>query len=70
MPNEVSSDGVLMPLSVALKVCFPYGGVKKTTMLAAIRSGKLECSKVDKAYMVTEADIQNWIEKCRIPAKM
>lgn len=69
MPDEVSNDTVLMPLSVALKTCFPYGGVYKSTMLTAIRQGKLDCTKVGRSYMVTNADIQNWTEKCRIPTK-
>lgn len=69
MPDEVSNNTVLMPLSVALETCFPYGGVHKSTMLSAIRAGKLECTKVGRSYMVTEADIQNWTEKCRVTPK-
>lgn len=68
MSKEVSND-VLMPLSVALKTFFPHGGVYRSTMLAAIRSGKLECSKVGKSYMVTEANIHSWTEKCRVSPK-
>lgn len=54
-----------MPLAVATRTCFPHGGVTKSTLLAAIRAGRLGFEKVGNRYMVTEADIEKWREKCR-----
>ncbi len=42
-----------MPLDTALTICFPHGGVQKSTMLKAIRQGKLNCSRLGRVYLVT-----------------
>ena len=54
-----------MRLADAAKHCFPMGGVTKHTLLAAIRDGALGYIQIGKAYYVTEADIQDWLNKCR-----
>lgn len=58
-----------MPLDVAVRVCFPHGGITKSTLLAAIRKGALGFEKVGRTYLVTAADIAAWREKCREEAK-
>ena len=58
-----------MPLHVAAQICFPHGGVTKSTLLAAIRAGSLTYAKVGNRYLVTEADIEGWMKQCRIQAK-
>lgn len=55
-----------MPLSVALNVCFPHGGVQKSTLMKAIGQGKLKCFRLGRSYMVTETDIKDWIESCHV----
>jgi excisionase family DNA binding protein len=54
-----------MPLSVAVRLCFPHGGATKSTLLAAIRDGKLAYEQVGNRYLVTETDIEAWRETCR-----
>lgn len=58
-----------MRLADAAKLFFPHGGVTKHTLLAAIRNEKLEFIQIGKAYYVTEADIQDWLGKCRARKK-
>lgn len=54
-----------MPLDAAVQEFFPHGGATKSTLLAACRKGALAYAKIGNRYLVTEADIQGWIEKCR-----
>ena len=42
-----------MPLNIALQNHFPHGGVSISTMLKAIRQGKLNCSRLGRVYLVT-----------------
>lgn len=58
-----------MPLAEAVRICFPFGGVTKSTLLAAIRSGVLDFERIGRAYFVTEANVMKWREKCRGVAK-
>ncbi len=44
---------VPMPLSTAIALHFPHGGVSISTMLKAIRQGKLNCSRLGRVYLVT-----------------
>lgn len=55
-----------MPLQVAVETCFPHGGVTKSTLLAEIRRGRLGYEKIGKTYMVTETDIEQWRQSCRV----
>jgi hypothetical protein len=54
-----------MPLAVAVKRCFPHGGVTKSTLLAAIGAGALDFEKIGNAYFVTDADVEKWRKSCR-----
>ena len=58
-----------MPLDAALRHCFPFAGVTKSTLLDAIRQGKLNCSRLGRGYFVTEAAVQDWITSCRVEKK-
>jgi len=55
-----------MPLDQAVALCFPYGGVTKATLLAAIADGALEFERIGRRYFVTADQIAKWREKsCR-----
>lgn len=58
-----------VPISKAVEMFFPHGGVTKSTLFAAIRRGELACEKIGKAYMVTEADVIEWRKMCRKETK-
>ncbi len=54
-----------MPLETAAQAFFPHGGATKSTLLAACRKGALAYAKVGNRYLVTQADMTGWIDKCR-----
>lgn len=58
-----------MPLDTAIQQCFPFGGVHKSTMLKAIRQGKLNCTRFGRVYMVTAKDLEDWATACRVEKK-
>ena len=63
------SNGKLVPLKEAAELFFPYGGVTKSTLRLAISRGELSYAHLGNKFFVSEADISNWLEKCRVPAK-
>jgi hypothetical protein len=62
-------DDVPMPIKVAVEKCFPFGGLKKFTLMNAIREGRLAYEKHGKAYFVTKRDIEQWRNASRVAAK-
>jgi excisionase family DNA binding protein len=63
------SDGKLVPLRQAAAVFFPHGGVTKSTLQNAIARGQLSYVRIGNKFFVSETDIAQWLEKCRVPAK-
>src|SRR5262245_26305954 len=59
-----------MPIARAVEVCFPHGGIKPATLMAAIRRGELAYEKIGRAYFVTETDVTEWRKQCRVPQKV
>lgn len=58
-----------MPIEEAVKVCFPYGGLKKVTLFDAIRKGELAYEKLGRAYFTTRRDVEKWRSSFRVQAK-
>jgi hypothetical protein len=54
-----------IPVARAVNVCFPYGGLKASTLMIAIRRGDLEFEKTGRSYFVTRAGVQRWRAKNR-----
>lgn len=65
----LADDTTPMPLKVAVEVCFPYGGLTKSALFYAIRSGRLAYEKIGKSYFVTRRDVEKWRNLSRTAAK-
>jgi hypothetical protein len=55
---EDLDENTPIPVGVAAKVCFPFGGLTKSTLMYAIRAGKLAYEKNGRAYFVTGRDFK------------
>lgn len=68
--SELPTLDVPMPVHEAVKVCFPYGGLTKTTLFDAIRSGHLAYEKLGRSYFITRRDVEKWRTASRFEAKV
>lgn len=55
-----------MPIDQAVKRLFPYGGVTRATLLSACRAGQLSYAKIGNRFLVTQADIEDWLKRNRV----
>jgi hypothetical protein len=58
-----------MPLAVAVEKLFPHGGVTIWTLRAACRNRELAFERIGRGYLVTEADVMEWRNRCRDEAR-
>ena len=55
-----------MPIDEAVKRFFPFGGVTRSTLLSACRSGALSYAKIGNRYLVSRDDIDAWIAHSKV----
>ncbi len=63
------SDDEAVPVDKAVTLFFPHGGLKRATLMSAIRKGRLGHIRLGRAYFVTRADVEGWVQSCRRSAK-
>jgi hypothetical protein len=64
-----TDEDVPMPIKVAVQKCFPFGGIKASTLMHAIRAGRLAYEKHGRSYFVTKRDIEQWRQTSRVTVK-
>jgi hypothetical protein len=58
-----------MPLEVAIRECFPYGGATVSTLRTEARKGRLAIERIGGRDYVTRAAIEEMRKLCRVQAR-
>lgn len=58
-----------MPLEVAVKECFPFGGASVSTLRTEARKGRLAIERIGGKDYVTRAAIEQMRKLCRVQAR-